>query len=84
MNAPDNAYGADDPTAHHSVEQQGCASTHRAPGLGLLGIAALAVAGWGLADGPALPDTADLGWIAVGVGLFIGLVLIVSGTRSRR
>nr|WP_064571625.1 hypothetical protein [Gordonia sp. LAM0048] len=80
MNAPDNTYG-DDPAA---IDHRGCGSTHRAPGLGLLGIAALAVAGWGLADGPALPDAADLGWVAVGVGLLIGLVLIVSGTRSRR
>ncbi len=59
-------------------------STHRAPGLGIVGIAALAVAGWGLAGGPALPDAADLGWAAVGVGLLIGLILIISGTRSRR
>ncbi|UPW10855.1 hypothetical protein M1C59_08535 [Gordonia terrae] len=81
MNAPDNTYG-DDPAA--TSDDQGCGSTHRAPGLGLLGIAALAVAGWGLADGPALPEAADLGWVAVGIGLLIGLVLIVSGTRSRR
>ncbi|ASR02516.1 hypothetical protein [Gordonia rubripertincta] len=58
-------------------------STHRAPGLGLVGIAALAVAGWGLAGGPALPDAANLGWAAVGIGLLIGLILIISGTRSR-
>ncbi|WP_238422103.1 hypothetical protein [Gordonia sp. 'Campus'] len=61
-----------------------CRSGHRAPGLGFLGILALAVAGWGLADGPTLPDAADLGWVAVGVGLLIGLVLIVSGARTRR
>ncbi|MDS1112335.1 hypothetical protein RD149_00985 [Gordonia westfalica] len=58
-------------------------STHRAPGLGIAGIAALAVAGWGLAGGPALPEAADLGWAAVGVGLLIGLILIISGTRRR-
>ena len=62
----------------------GCDPTHRAPGLGFLGIVALAVAGWGLADGPALPDATDLGWVAVGIGLLIGLVLIVSGARPRR
>ncbi|ATD70266.1 MULTISPECIES: hypothetical protein [Gordonia] len=59
-------------------------STHRAPGLGIVGIAALAVAGWGLAGGPALPEAADLGWAAVGIGLLIGLILIISGTRTRR
>ncbi|MGP3706262.1 hypothetical protein [Gordonia paraffinivorans] len=58
-------------------------STHRAPGLGILGVIALAVAAWGLAGGPSLPDAADLGWIAVGVGVLIGLVLIVSGARAR-
>ncbi|MFC9980608.1 hypothetical protein [Gordonia sp. NPDC127522] len=76
MSTEMNASGTDD--------DRGCGATHRAPGLGLLGIAALAVAGWGLADGPALPDAADLGWVVVGFGLVVGLVLIVSGTRSRR
>ena len=83
MNTHDNAYGAGD-SESDTTDRNGCAYTHRAPGLGLLGIAALAVAGWGLADGPALPDAADLGWVAVGIGLVVGLVLIVSGTRSRR
>ncbi|EON33567.1 MULTISPECIES: hypothetical protein [Gordonia] len=83
MNTHDDAYGADNPAAADTADHQGCVSTHRAPGLGLLGIAALAVAGWGLADGPALPDAADLGWVAVGIGLLVGIVLIVSGTRSR-
>ncbi|WP_374610348.1 hypothetical protein [Gordonia sp. (in: high G+C Gram-positive bacteria)] len=76
MSTEMNASGTDD--------DRGCGATHRAPGLGLLGIAALAVAGWGLADGPALPDAAGLGWVVVGIGLLVGLVLIVSGTRSRR
>ncbi|MEE3848874.1 hypothetical protein VZC37_00915 [Gordonia sp. LSe1-13] len=57
---------------------------HRSPGLVLLGIAALLVAGWGLAGGPDLPPAADLGWIAVAGGLVIGLILIVTGTRSSR
>lgn len=83
MNAHDNAYGAHD-SGSDTTDGGGCARTHRAPGLGLLGLVALAVAGWGLADGPALPEAADLGWVAVGIGLLIGLVLIVSGTRSRR
>ena len=47
MSTEMNASGTDD--------DRGCGATHRAPGLGLLGLAALAVAGWGLADGPALP-----------------------------
>ncbi|WP_439032340.1 hypothetical protein [Gordonia terrae] len=70
---------------HHddTAPDSTCRSGHRAPGLGLLGLLALAVAGWGLADGPTLPDAADLGWVAVGVGLLIGLVLIVSGARTR-
>ena len=71
-------------SASGTDDDRGCGATHRAPGLGLLGLAALAVAGWGLADGPALPDAADLGWVVVGIGLLVGLVLIVSGTRSRR
>ncbi|MDY6807686.1 hypothetical protein GIY30_17065 [Gordonia sp. HNM0687] len=57
---------------------------HRSPGLILLGIAALLVAGWGLAGGPDLPPAGDLGWIAVAVGLAIGLLLIVTGARSSR
>lgn len=55
----------------------------RSPGLAVLGIAALGVATWGLFGGPDLPDLADLGWIAVAVGLIAGLALIVTGTRSR-
>jgi hypothetical protein len=57
---------------------------HRAPGLVLLGIAALSVAAWGLAGGPDLPSAGDLGWIAVATGLVIGLLLIVTGARSSR
>ncbi|MGV9710554.1 hypothetical protein ACWDTI_07810 [Gordonia sp. NPDC003424] len=57
---------------------------HRAPGLVLLGVAALLVAGWGIAGGPDLPDAASLGWIAVAAGLSIGLILIVTGARSSR
>ncbi|GAC69876.1 hypothetical protein [Gordonia soli] len=56
---------------------------HRAPGLGLVGLAALAVAGWGLAGGPDLPDGAGIGWVAVIVGVIVGLVLIATGARSR-
>ena len=55
----------------------------RSPGLALLGLAALAVAGWGLVGGPDLPDLAALGWVAIAVGLAVGLALIVTGARSR-
>ncbi|MGV9671923.1 hypothetical protein ACWDPV_15225 [Gordonia sp. NPDC003504] len=58
--------------------------SRRAPGVALIGVAALAVAGWGLADGPTLPDPATLGWLVVGVGVVIGALLILSGTRSSR
>ncbi|MGV9824423.1 MULTISPECIES: hypothetical protein [unclassified Gordonia (in: high G+C Gram-positive bacteria)] len=56
-------------------------SDHRAPGLVILGVAGLCVAGWGLAGGPALPSAGTVGWIAVAAGLVIGLVLILTGTR---
>lgn len=59
-------------------------SGHRAPGLAILGIAALLVAAWGLADGPTLPDAGTIGWIAVIVGVVGGLVLILAGARSGR
>ncbi|ACY20996.1 hypothetical protein Gbro_1734 [Gordonia bronchialis DSM 43247] len=57
---------------------------HRSPGLVIFGIVALAVAAWGLADGPELPDPSNLGWLVVAVGLVIGLLLIVTGARSKR
>ena len=47
MSTEMNASGTDD--------DRGCGATHRAPGLGLLGLAALAVAGWGLAAFGVLP-----------------------------
>lgn len=58
--------------------------TRRSPGLAILGLAALAVAGWGLADGPVLPDPTILGWAAVIGGLVVGLVLIVTGAHASR
>ncbi|MDL9938295.1 hypothetical protein QSJ18_16205 [Gordonia sp. ABSL1-1] len=72
------------PAEHTDPGTETVDNRHRSPGLVIIGIAALLVAGWGLADGPALPDTADLGWVAVAAGLLIGLVLIVTGTRSQR
>lgn len=60
------------------------APRHRAPGLVILGLAGLLVAGWGLAGGPDLPDATNLGWIAVATGLIIGLILILTGARSSR
>ena len=57
---------------------------HRSPGLVIFGVLALGVAGWGIADGPTFPDAANFGWLAVGVGLVVGLLLIVTGARSRR
>ncbi|WAC54742.1 hypothetical protein [Gordonia sp. SL306] len=65
-------------------ETTGRDTGHRAPGLAILGLAALLVAGWGLAGGPDLPSAADLGWLAVGLGLVIGLILILTGARSSR
>ncbi|NDK89035.1 hypothetical protein GYA93_05485 [Gordonia desulfuricans] len=59
-------------------------AARRSPGLALFALLGLAVAAWGLADGPTLPDLATLGWIAVAVGAIAGLVLIVSGARSAR
>jgi hypothetical protein len=57
---------------------------HRAPGLIVLGVIALVVAGWGLVGDLTLMSAADLGWIAVGGGLVIGLILILTGARSSR
>ncbi|GAC48677.1 hypothetical protein [Gordonia aichiensis] len=55
----------------------------RAPGLALVGVAALAVAIWGLVGTPELPSASVLGWGVVGIGLVVGLVLLVSGARRR-
>ncbi|MFW0784374.1 hypothetical protein AAFP35_07600 [Gordonia sp. CPCC 206044] len=67
-----------------SEQQIDAERRHRAPGLTVLGLVALVVAAWGLLGGPDLPDAADLGWIAVGTGLLIGLILILTGARSSR
>ena len=66
-----------------STEQASDAVGRRAPGLALLGIAAIAVAIWGLTDKPGLPSASVLGWGVVGIGLIVGLVLLVSGARRR-
>ncbi|WP_461665384.1 hypothetical protein [Gordonia sputi] len=66
-----------------STGQAGDAVGRRAPGLALLGIAAIAVAIWGLTDTPGLPSASVLGWGVVGIGLIVGLVLLVSGARRR-
>ncbi|MYR06235.1 hypothetical protein GTV32_07875 [Gordonia sp. SID5947] len=65
-------------------ETTGRDTRHRAPGLVMLGLAALLVSGWGLAGGPDLPSAAVLGWLAVAVGLVVGLILILTGARSSR
>ncbi|GAB88091.1 hypothetical protein, partial [Gordonia rhizosphera] len=67
-----------------NTESEATDTRHRSPGLIILGIVALVLAGWGIAGNPDLPDAADLGWIAVAVGLLIGLVLILTGARSSR
>lgn len=64
--------------------QDSTGTRRRSPGLILLGVAGLVVAGWGLTGGAQLPDPADLGWIAVVAGLVIGLILILTGARSSR
>ncbi|GAA1481729.1 hypothetical protein GCM10009624_21690 [Gordonia sinesedis] len=74
-------YDTTDGTDATSADDYGA---RRSPGLALAGLATLAVAGWGLADGPVLPDAATLGWAAVTVGLVVGLVLIVTGAHSSR
>lgn len=71
-------------TDNHTQRDAAAAGGRRAPSLIILGIAALAVAGWGLADGPTLPDLDILAWIAVIVAVTAGLFLIISGARSGR
>lgn len=78
---PETANGTTEGNESGSSEQVGTAVGHRAPGLALLGIAAIAVAIWGLADTPDLPSASVLGWGVVGIGLIVGLVLLVSGAR---
>lgn len=56
----------------------------RSPGLVLVGIVGLLIAAWGIAGGFALPDAGVVGWAAVGIGLAVGLVLILTGARSTR
>ncbi|MFT4124743.1 MAG: hypothetical protein QM662_00725 [Gordonia sp. (in: high G+C Gram-positive bacteria)] len=56
----------------------------RSPALAVLGIVALAIAGWGLADGPALPDIQVLIWLAVGAALVAGVTLVIAGARAGR
>ncbi|AVM00010.1 hypothetical protein C6V83_06735 [Gordonia iterans] len=53
----------------------------RAPVLAVVGVLALAVAGWGLTGGPDLPDLELLPWILIGVGTLAGVILIASGFR---
>lgn len=62
----------------------GLASRRRAPGVAVVGVAALAVAGWGLADGPTVPDPSTIAWVAVAVAVTIGTLLIVAGARPGR
>ncbi|MCH5642180.1 MULTISPECIES: hypothetical protein [unclassified Gordonia (in: high G+C Gram-positive bacteria)] len=66
------------------TDQTSAIERHRSPGLVLFGLLALGVAVWGIADGPTFPDASNLGWLAVGVGLVVGLLLIVTGARSQR
>ena len=66
-----------------NTEQTSDTPGRRAPGLALLGGAAIAVAIWGLTDTPDLPSASVLGWGVVGIGLVVGLVLLVSGARGR-
>ncbi|MGC4934159.1 hypothetical protein ACLQ3C_10800 [Gordonia sp. DT30] len=56
----------------------------RAPAVALTGVVALVIAGWGLADGPRVPDPATIGWLVVAVAVAIGALLIVTGARSAR
>ena len=60
------------------------APQRRAPVVALIGLAALLVAGWGLADGPTLPDPATIGWALVGIAVAVGALLIATGARSAR
>ena len=59
-------------------------ASRRSPGLIILGVLALAVAGWGLADGPSLPNLDAIAWIAVAVAVISGLFLIASGAKASR
>ncbi|RPA65395.1 hypothetical protein EF294_05075 [Gordonia oryzae] len=56
----------------------------RAPVVAVIGLATLLVAGWGLADGPTLPDPATIGWALVGIAVAVGTLLIATGARSAR
>lgn len=68
----------DTPNSSGAVEP---AADRRAYPLAVVGLLAGSVAGWGLAGSPAIGFGPELGWIAIAVGLVVGLVLIVSGTR---
>ncbi|AZG44933.1 hypothetical protein [Gordonia insulae] len=67
-----------------STDTTGHDARHRSPGLVVLGIVALLVAGWGAVGEPDLMSAAHLGWIAVAGGLVVGLILILTGARSSR
>ncbi|MGW0038899.1 hypothetical protein [Gordonia sp. NPDC003376] len=73
-----------DPMDPTTVTETTTDVARRSPGLALFALLGVAVAAWGLADGPTLPDLATLGWVAVVIGVIAGLVLIVSGARSAR
>ncbi|GEE01921.1 hypothetical protein nbrc107696_23670 [Gordonia spumicola] len=55
----------------------------RSPGLAVMGVLALLVAGWGLADGPSIDQTHTLPWALLAVGVIVGLGLVASGFRRR-
>ncbi|MGX7695607.1 hypothetical protein [Gordonia polyisoprenivorans] len=78
MNSTTPSFGNDD---HNDTNR---APQRRAPVVALIGLAALLVAGWGLADGPTLPDPATIGWALVGIAVAVGALLIATGARSAR
>ncbi|MEJ9078914.1 hypothetical protein WKY82_10870 [Gordonia malaquae] len=69
-------------TENNTLEAES-AERRRSPGLAVLGILALMVAGWGLLGGPSLGDTRALPWAVLAVGVVIGLGLVASGMRRR-
>ena len=55
---------------------------HRAPGYVLIGLCAIAIAGWVLTGTPAIDDAATIGKIAGGACLILGVALIATGARK--
>ncbi|GAA4674445.1 hypothetical protein [Gordonia humi] len=59
------------------------AEGRRSPFLAVLGVLALLVAGWGLADGPDISSTSAVPWTILVIGVVIGVGLVASGIHRR-